>query len=412
MEVSNMSTYYIPEENFKDLEKKLNSIFNKCKKNGSEFHYENKGECFRDVKVIVNEQETTVPMKFIEIDVEGIAKINDWQFVGTIEHLAESQNIIRTITDVEVPERYFTAKCECEHCNSKRIRKDTYLVKNTITGEFKQIGGTCLLQYTNGISSEWAANLASFFKDLESTYSDYSGWPSMSYNRWINRDNILLYAIEVVKHFGYTKTYDDFENYNPSCTKAKVWDYYNYLERGDRSKTRSYIKDELPEHFDPMSEENKIKLDAMLKYFEENTEDNSYMRNLKTYANTEYLESRDLGYVVSMVPTYNRHLDVIKKAEARAAKQSEESAESTFRGEVGDKVTIEVDEMSCISSWDTLYGTTYLYKIVDKAGNVYVWYASRSYDIDSVSSLVGTVKGHDTFNGVKQTQLTRCKIVA
>ena len=62
-----------------------------------------------------------------------------------------------------------------------------------------------------------------------------------------------------------------------------------------------------------------------------------------------------------------------------------------------------------LTSWEGMYGTTYLYKFTDDQGNVYIWYASRGIETHDGMTLKGTVKDHNERDGVKQTVLTRCK---
>ena len=57
-----------------------------------------------------------------------------------------------------------------------------------------------------------------------------------------------------------------------------------------------------------------------------------------------------------------------------------------------------------------MYGTTFLYRFVDDAGNVFVWKASGAYNVFDGVTIKGTVKDHSEYQGVKQTVLTRCKI--
>ena len=54
----------------------------------------------------------------------------------------------------------------------------------------------------------------------------------------------------------------------------------------------------------------------------------------------------------------------------------------------------------------------YLYKFVDEAGNIFIWYASRPIELHERMTLKATIKAHNERNGVKQTVLTRCKVVA
>ena len=58
-------------------------------------------------------------------------------------------------------------------------------------------------------------------------------------------------------------------------------------------------------------------------------------------------------------------------------------------------------------------GTTILYKLKDIEGNDYSWFASNSIFESSKTYIIkATVKAHNEYNGVKETQLTRAKIIS
>ena len=108
--------YAIYEGNMERLEKKLTRIFNKCKAYGCDFHYQQTGEVFKELK---DENGKTYNARFVLVEAEGTAVINDWEFIAEVDH-TEKGNII-TGVGVEVPERYYISKPVCEHCN--RIRQ-------------------------------------------------------------------------------------------------------------------------------------------------------------------------------------------------------------------------------------------------------------------------------------------------
>lgn len=156
--------YAIYEGNLDRLEKKLKRIFNKCKAYGCDFHYEQTGEEFRELK---DEKGNKYTARFVLVEAEGTAVINDWEFVAELEH-TEKGNIITGVAGIEVPERYYTTTPVCEHCNSKRYRKNTYIVRNKTTGEFKQVGKSCLCNHSKGFdeskiqSAVWAYQTAAY----------------------------------------------------------------------------------------------------------------------------------------------------------------------------------------------------------------------------------------------------------
>ena len=142
--------YEIPVENIEELRKKAARIQKKAITHGCKVVFEEVDEIF---KTETNEDGNEVTRKYIVVEAEGEAKAEGWVFAGTIEH-TKAGNILRSVSDeYKIPERYHDAKPYCEHCNTKRYRKDTYVVYNEETGEFKQLGKSCLKEYTNGLTS-------------------------------------------------------------------------------------------------------------------------------------------------------------------------------------------------------------------------------------------------------------------
>ena len=134
--------YAIPECNMESLEKKLNRISKKCDKYGCEFKFERIGEHFGDVNVIDEMDELgrvlkshLETIKYIDVDVEGTAVVNGWQFAASLE-FTEKGNIISGVGGIEVPERYYSCYPWCEHCKTSRDRRHSFIVYKAETGEF------------------------------------------------------------------------------------------------------------------------------------------------------------------------------------------------------------------------------------------------------------------------------------
>jgi hypothetical protein len=79
-------------------------------------------------------------------------------------------------------------------------------------------------------------------------------------------------------------------------------------------------------------------------------------------------------------------------------------------GEIGQRITIKIASATCLTSWETEWGTTKLFKIVDYSGNVFTWKTSSFPDFDKSEIITGTIKAHNEFRDCKQTELTRCKV--
>ena len=379
------------------LQKKVARIQNKCRKYGCDFHFAEVGEEYRPFK---DEDGKQTFRRFVLVEAEGIARINDWRFIASVER-TDNGNIINKAVDVEVPERYYTSLPVCEHCKTNRARRDTYIVQNEKTGEFKQVGRNCLCDYTHGMNAESVASFLSFFDDVLQ-YESYEG--CSHFGVYIKTLEVLQYASETIRHFGYLPSSES------RSTADRTREYYG-LEHGWFS--RSYpdyvqsLKDEMSAcNFNADSKEAVEEVKGALAWLDEQSEDNNYMHNLKTACSLNYCKEHHFGLLVSLFPTYNK--DLVRQAKRKAEAEAEKVSE--YVGKVGDRIEISVASATCLTSWDTDFGTCRLYKFVDQNGNIFVWKTSSWFDTDHVKTVKGTVKDHKTFRDAKQTELTRCKV--
>lgn len=81
-------------------------------------------------------------------------------------------------------------------------------------------------------------------------------------------------------------------------------------------------------------------------------------------------------------------------------------------GTEGQRLTLLV-QVTKIFDRDGQYGTTRFTIMRDDVGHVFTWRASNErLDVGDRVTIMGSVKRHDTYRGVSQTVLTRCKVVA
>lgn len=394
--------YSILKDNIDRLEAKLQVIGNKCAKYGADFHYEKIGE---EVKAVRDEDTGRVSYaKFIIVDVSGTMIHEGWEFVATLNHLSQG-NVIRAFNaEVEVPEYYRTAPCQCEHCSTKRNRKDTYLVRKIETGEFKQVGKSCLMEYTQGLSAERVTDYISWFDAVIKGEA-----PSGSgYTHYVEVDLVLRHAFEAVKKFGYTPT----SNFNDS-TASKVHEFMAYYnnpgDRYDWQKSAKKLMDSV--NFNAFSEDNdKLVKDAIEWATTQEEDDSSYMFNLKVICSESYIPAKNFNILVSLAYTYLKRLDYLKKVEERKKAEAEKASSTEWVGNVKDKIEFAVKSARAITSWNNGFDITTLYEFVDNDNHVFTWATSNWVDIDKKFSVKGTIKEHNEFRGCKQTCLTRCRI--
>lgn len=391
-----MKQFYIHESNIDRLRKKFNRVRNKCQKYGCDFHYEEVGSEVREIE----KDGKLIPAKYIIVEAEGQARINGWEFIASIEH-TDAGNIVKTTSDIRVPAKYFKCGPECEHCNSKRHRKDTYLVYNVDTEEFKQVGSGCLFDYTGGLSAEYAANYISMFDEL---IQGEAPLPGCDFKTYYTVQEVLETGYEFVKIQGYISS-DSWGLTTKDETKMALRVKYGTADRYDKDMMQKWES----KHGWDLSRNTEYVKDAIAWVIEHEGDNSAYFNNIKVICKLGYVDNASLGYAVSILPVYYRALKEAEKEAQRQLKHAKE-LESSYVGEVGDKVEVVEPTIECIASWDTEWGTTYRYKFYNSA-NIYMWDSSSGIWIDKpIKSIKGTVKKHDTYDGVKQTWLTRCRV--
>jgi hypothetical protein len=138
--------------------------------------------------------------------------------------------------------------------------------------------------------------------------------------------------------------------------------------------------------------------------------------NLVVISRLEAIEAKHLGIAAYLPEAFRRHLGAVVARKAR-----EESGKlSAHLGAVGERMKGVKVTVTGTHSWETAYGTQYLFKFVTPDGSLVAYKSSNSYlsalkrgemDLDATIGtaylMTATVKGHGEFRGVRETVVTR-----
>lgn len=401
-------TYAILECNMERLTKKLTTIKNKCEKYGIEFHFEEVGEEFRTIK---NENDEEEVLRYVLVEAEGKAEQSGWEFVASLDH-TDKGNIISGTGNIEVPERYYNADCVCEHCNSRRNRKNTYIVYNAEKQEFKQVGKSCLKDFTHGLDAEGVAQYISGWDELIKGETPYSGCHS---TRYFEVKEMLAYFNETIKHFGYVSNAEARYGGGRSTSERASFYYditHGRVPYGIPMKVVDETREELKKvNFNVDSEENKAKVNAMVEWVLSNPSNSNYFHNLKVVVSTMWISEENFGLVASIPATYDKTLEIEAEKRRRELEAKADESNSKWIGEVGKRITFKVDSARVLSTRYTEWGETYFIKFRDTDGNIIVWSTSNGNVIEA-KEIIATVKEHSEYNNVKQTIVTRGKVLS
>ncbi len=389
--------YAIYEYFYPDVEKKLNRIAKKCKKHGNDFVFEIKGEEIRES--YNKELDMKEYHKFILVEVDGTAKIDNWECIAVLE-IHDVGNIIRRInTEIDIPERFKHTENICEHCNSKRQRNNLYVIHNVETDEWKQVGGSCLKVYTSGLSLEYVTAYMDGVTELE----EFDGIVGHG-KAYYNVNEIISYAVEVINKTGY------FNAQAMLPTKYIVSTLmHDSLSRAVESINKDFKDVRLDvrvSEIDFRKDSTKDNVEQIINYYKNLEDDSEFVHNVKVMLNEEYVLAKNFGYLCYLPEGYARHI----QKEIEKAKK----IETEYFGEIGKRYKDKViNDIALITTWETQWGVTYVYKITLAEGSVLTWKTSNGLYLDGnekFDKISFTVKEHKEYKGEKQTEVTRCKV--
>lgn len=362
--------YLIPEYNIEKLTKKLNRFIRK----GGNITIKQLSDEPTYVQDDMNRYH-----KCFEFEISGEYVINGWRFVATLENTSAG-NIIRNIDNtITIPTKYRTSGTHCDHCNTYRNRKDTYLVYNEQTKEFKQVGKSCLMEYT-GFDATYCAEIASVLKTMEDcAYTDDF---DEEVARLLAANNCYSYDNEFVKSVAYQIVKRD--GYQKEKTSKVLSD-----ELSDRHRTKVDVSKQLEE------------ITQWLESKFNNGYCSDYISNCYIAWNLQYSEYKHFSLIASLIYTY--------------LKEKVNSDTTQYVGNVGERITIVVDSSRVLYKKDNSYKSYYaeptnVWEIRDSNGNTFIWSTTTEF-IDIGDTIIATIKEHKEYKGVKQTVITRGKLI-
>ena len=357
----------------------LRSVAKKVAKSGGTCTWEEKEPSFEEIII----DGKTCIFKIHTFEVEGLSDYGDWRVVAQIEHLPQG-NVIKEFTDTKVPEIYRNRPGVCDHCGVDRPRKITYIVENTKEGTFAQLGRSCVSLYTGCIQLlDGVLPLLSLEEyDVDHMDTDHLVIDPMQF--YLPVESVVAWSLACVEKYGYAKTRTEDGERNPLSTYRRVLDNMEAAcsTKGDFEPQKA--------HYERFPE--------ILEWVSEHSEDNNFFSSVNVLLKEEYISQRNAAYVVGAVGAFLRD------------KAFENKVNNSFVGEIGNKVAFNVEEISVLSSFKSIYGPCYVYRIVDTDGHVFTTMTSRSLDINSLKKAQGTVKEHMTAKGEKRTVLTRISL--
>lgn len=322
-----------------------------------------------------------------------------WEFVSALDSTPDGQFIARTRPGASL-EGWRPEQSLCEHCNTRRHRTATYVLRHT-DGTITQVGSTCIQDFlgvkpgglwaldadlADQIDTDVEANLGSHTQDTYTPAKD-------------------VVAIALAASDG-GRAYRSSNWYGPEPSTAQA--VRNVLWANPRTPAERDELDELQAQADRYLKDGTV--DEVLKVAAGMEGDSDYATNLRVLAGQEHVGPRHLGLLASAVTVWAR--DRVEQ-ERRAAFVPPAKGWLAPEGTKIAGTAATVEKVAFIDNpYDPYGGQNTLVIMRADSGHTLKWFATGRKDLDTGQKLAltgGSVKKHDTYEGTDQTVLTRVK---
>lgn len=356
-----------------------------------------------DYEKTININDADMLVKVFDIDVTNpMVSLNGWSFLAITEHSKKGNIILKKLYDVEIPEQYQNSDTYCEHCNTNRYRKYTYLVYNNDTKEIHQVGSTCLTAYLGFDASLLMAH-AELFTHLKTIMDD-----DRERGRMVKRgvetqtiENFLKLAIVTIEKYGYVsakKAREYYANGNElhedsiyhNATGYTVWGI-NY--------NKKYWKNELEEAKTDRVNEIYTKIIEWVKGLETKSD---YIRNIQILVDRDYVTYKTATTAASIVGVYNMNLQKNKVEDKKV---------SNWFGTIKERIDVDLI-LKRKTPFEGKFGISNCYMFETQEGNVAILFTA-AVELEEGKRYVGkaTVTKHTEYKGLKQTVINRVKLI-
>jgi len=345
----------------------------------------------------VEGQKTKLEVTDIILNHIEAPKVGNYTFAARLE-IVEGGTIIDGIPGVELPDHFRHSDGHCEHCNQDRLRKHLFVVQDDV-GNFVQVGRSCLRDYMGTDTPASVAARFSFIRQLRD-FGDEWNFGGRSDDSALE---LLAVTSVAIRLWGWIPKSAPEEAGTPTAFSISPWFYCNLANKHDVA-TRDQLKAAI------RPEDWVMAQDTLDWVAGTDSGDSQYIHNLRLVLGLGAVEPVRRGLACSAVGSYQRHIGKL----LAYAKQKEEAVDSNHIGAEKERLRGLKLRVTAARGVTSEWGESILYKFIDEGGNLFSWFSSNGaeLDVNQEVEVDATVKSHNEFRGVKETQLTRTKVKA
>lgn len=345
-------------------------------------------------------------VSYHDIVLYGVSvRVGDYELLARLEH-TEAGNILKSVPghDGQIDERFRHCEPNCEHCKHKRNRKDTFVVRHKMTGIQQQVGRMCLKDHL-GIDPSRAIAKFGFLVEASEMASANSDLACLFAQ---DLEYVLTVAATSIRTDGWVSGAMSVRTEGRvASTKERIAAIWSRSTDKATQQQARRLREAAIEQDVQLAKET-------IAWLRSGTLGNSdYEHNLVVAGASDIIHNPQiLGLLISAVPAFLR----AKERQVKKAAELANRRESKHIGEIGQRLKgLRVKLTFTRGLGDNGFGGyTALRKFVTEDGNFLAWITS-SNDEDLVPdrwlTIDATVKKHSEYNQIKETTVSRVKII-
>ena len=274
-------------------------------------------------------------------------KIKNWEFVGNRSHDKDTGIMTaHAAHGKELPKQYHADgnKIKCDHCGINRERVGSYVLKNVTTGEHKEVGKSCLKDFTGHDSPEAIAKHFNNITELHFGKHDSEDYGVGKPEHVYKLHDVMHAAISSIKTKGFIATSADTPD-NPS-TKTRLNMHFGDNPRAPKIEMHPADKEHAEKAIEHTNKTANTSTD--------------YGSNLKSIVSAGMVKQKHYGYIAAAANAYLNHA---------AAPKDTSGYNHEPLGKEGDKVSHNASVIHK-KSFNTDYGTTHYITAKTDSGHV------------------------------------------
>ena len=257
-------------------------------------------------------------IKTLEINVRGTtprataADGSHWSFVGVITPSATGRSMLKLAPGVEdndtIRELYNRDPYFCDYCRTTRRRNETFIVANG--GTYRQVGRNCLKDFVGGANPHTLLQYFSWFNDIDAYFQATAGnagggdGSGGRYTAYYTPQQVMAATVACVQHYGGYRSAKSETGATTHAVRDALWGRLppnaTQAEREDRERLLARID----------TEGVQQQAASILQWFnqmpQETKDSNSFFNNVDIMVQDDAVESRMVGYIVGLYPSWQR----------------------------------------------------------------------------------------------------------